>query len=68
MGIRVFKFIGTHWGKRKFIEDARWYPSGQSLCLRNIYKLGEEADRRTKIKLVINLKHSNNIKITRVKY
>lgn len=32
--MRVFRFIGMHWGKRKFMEDASWYPSGQSLCLR----------------------------------
>lgn len=33
-GMRVFKLIGTHCGKRKFMAEERWYPSGQSLCLK----------------------------------
>ena len=24
LGIRVFRWVGTHWGKRKFIAEASW--------------------------------------------
>lgn len=30
-GMRVFRGVGTHWGKRKFMAEASWWPSGQSV-------------------------------------